>query len=140
MQNLDYEQFSSVFFSWATTVIPIDGTEWMALDGKAIHGTTADAGSAEQSYTNLVSLFVARSKLVLSQGKVTNKSNEIPLVVQLVEQVGLKDIVFTADALHAQKKTAAAIVASGNDYVIGVKGNQKKLYNTLKKTPSVISP
>lgn len=140
MQYLDYKELSSVFFSWAQTVVPIGDKEWMALDGKAIHGTTSNAGSAQQAYTNLVSLFVAKSKLVLSQGKVTNKSNEIPLVVQLVEQCGLKDLVFTADALHAQKKTVktvAAIKASGNDYVIGVKSNQKKLFGTLKKTPHI---
>lgn len=35
-------------------------------------------------------------------------------------------MVLTRDALHAQKK-AAAIVASGNDYVRQVKGNQPTL-------------
>lgn len=134
MQDLDYEELSSVFFSWAKTVIPIEGKEWMALDGKGISGTTTDVGSSKQSYTNLVSLFTIKSKQVLTQGKVTNKSNEIPLVVSLVEQLGLTDIVLTADALHCQKNTVRAIKASGNDYVIGVKGNQKKLYNVLKKT------
>ena len=140
MQHLDYAQFSSVFFSWAKTVIPIGDKEWMALDGKAIRGTTTDAGSAQQTYTNLVSLFVTKSKLVLTGGKVTNKSNEIPLVIQLVESLGITGIVFTADALHAQRKTVKAVIASGNDYVIGVKGNQKKLYAALKKTPEIPSP
>lgn len=140
MQKLDYEELSAVFFSWAKTIIPIDEKDWMSMDGKAIHGTTKDAGSSKQSYTNLVSMFSMKTKQVLTQGKVTNKSNEIPLVAQLVKQLGLTGMVFTADALHCQKDTVTTIIESENDYVIGVKDNQKKLHNTLKKTPHTVSP
>jgi hypothetical protein len=139
MQKLDYDKFSSVFFSWAKTVISIEDKEWMSLDGKAIHGTTTNAGSSKQAFTNLVSLFSVKTKQVLTQGKVANKTNEIPLVAQLVKQLGVTGIVFTADALHCQKNTTKTIVKSGNDYVIGVKDNQKKLHNTLKKTPNLVT-
>jgi hypothetical protein len=134
MQHLNYKKLSSVFFQWAKTVVPIGDKEWLSIDGKAIRGTVTDAETAQQSYTNLVSLFVQKSKQVLTAGKVANKTNEIPLVAQLVEQLGLTGLVFTADALHCQKATVAAIKASGNDYVIGVKDNQKKLHDQLKKT------
>jgi len=134
MQKLDYGQFAAVFFSWAKTIITIDAKEWMALDGKAIRGTTTNAGSAKQAFTNLVSLFSVRTKQVLTQGKVASKTNEIPLVTQLVEQLGMTGLVLTLDALHCQKNTVETIIASGNDYVIGVKNNQKKLARALKKT------
>lgn len=137
MQHLDYEQFTTVFFAWAQTVIHIEEKDWLSLDGKGISGTLTASGTAQQQYTNLVSVFTQRTKQVLAQGKVGNKTNEIPLVVQLVEQLGLTGVVFTADALHTQRKTVAAIVASGNDYVIGVKNNQKKLSNRLKKTQAL---
>ena len=39
----------------------------------------------------------------------------------------LKDMIITLDALHTQTKTCEAIIKSGNDYVIQVKNNQKKL-------------
>ncbi len=133
MQHLDYNKLTEAFFAWAKTVVPISERDWASLDGKAIHGTTTDAGTAKQSYTNLVSLFATKTGLVITQGKVTNKSNEIPLVAELISKLGLTGLVLTADALHAQKTTTEAIVASGNDYVIGVKGNQKKLYEQLKK-------
>ena len=135
MQYLDYGQFTQVFFAWAQTVIHIEEKDWLSLDGKGISGTLSAAGTAQQQYTNLVSVFTQKTKQVLAQGKVANKTNEIPLVVQLVEQLGLSGLAFTADALHAQKKTVKAIIASGNGYVIGVKNNQKKLNNRLKKTP-----
>ena len=46
----------------------------------------------------------------------------------------LKGAVFSLDALHCQKDTVKTIVKSKNHYVIGVKGNQKKLHNRVKKT------
>jgi hypothetical protein len=140
MQHMDYTQFSAVFFAWAKTIVPIEDKDWMSLDGKGISGTLTDPSTAKQQYTNLVSVFAQKTKQVLLQGKVGNKTNEIPLVAQLVKQLGLTGLVLTADALHAQKETVKAIVESGNDYVIGVKGNQKKLYTTLKKTPEIPSP
>jgi hypothetical protein len=140
MQHLDYEEFVDVFFAWAKTVIHIEEKDWLSLDGKGISGTLTESGTARQQYTNLVSVFAQKTKQVLAQGKVGNKTNEIPLVVQLVEQLGLTGVVLTADALHAQKKTVKAIIASGNDYVIGVKNNQKQLNNRLKKTLHTPSP
>ncbi len=134
MQRIDYEEMTTVFFAWAKTVVPLAAEgEWLSLDGKAIRGTISKAGTAEQSFTNLVSLFSAKSKQVVTQGKVENKTNEIPLVAQLIRQLGLTGLVLTADALHCQKDTVNTVIASGNDYVIGVKDNQKKLHETLKK-------
>ena len=53
---------------------------------------------------------------------------------QLIKELDLEGIVFTIDALHCQKETTKTIIDNNNDYVIGVKGNQKKLHETLKKT------
>jgi len=41
--------------------------------------------------------------------------------------MGIKDVIFTLDALHCQTKTAQAIKHSGNEYLLQVKKNQKKL-------------
>jgi hypothetical protein len=140
MQQADYDKLTEIFFNWAKTVVPISKREWMSLDGKAIHGTTQDASTAKVSFTNLVSLFSSKSKQVLTQGKVENKTNEIPLVADLIKQLGLMGLILTADALHCQKDTVNTIVSSENDYVIGVKGNQKTLHEQLKKIPKAQSP
>lgn len=132
-QNVDYDKLTEVFFNWAKTVVPISKQEWMSLDGKAIHGTTSGANTAALAFTNLVSLFSSKTKQVLTQGKVENKTNEIPLVAGLIKQLGLTGLILTADALHCQKDTVNTIVSSENDYVIGVKGNQKTLHEQLKK-------
>ena len=43
----------------------------------------------------------------------------------MLEALNLEGVVFTLDALHWQK-TTKLIVEGGNDYVITVKGNQRK--------------
>ena len=55
------------------------------------------------------------------------KSNEIPALPELLELVDVKGRTVTADALHAQRGTAAAIVAKGGDYALALKGNQGTL-------------
>lgn len=133
MKSLDYSKLTAVFRAWAKTTIELSDEEWAAVDGKAIRGTLENASIPQQKYTNLVSIFMTKTGQVMDQGKVTNKSNEIPLVVELIERLGLTGLVFTADALHCQKKTVKAVVGSGNNYVIGVKDNQPKLHTALKK-------
>ena len=58
----------------------------------------------------------------------TAKSNEIPAFPELLELVGVKGCTVTADALHAQRGTAAAIVAKGGDYTLALKGNRGTLH------------
>lgn len=106
---------------------------WVAIDGKAIGGTLQGASTSYQHFTSLVSFFSHTQKEVIAQGKVNAKSNEIPLVRQLLKNLDLENRVLTLDALHCQKDTTKAIVESGNDYVIGVKENQPTLLKTLKK-------
>ena len=73
---------------------------------------------------------------MLSVGKInTKKENEIPTVRELIQLLDLEGVIFTLDALHCQVETVKIIVESRNDYVIGVKGNQPKLFEQVKKTP-----
>jgi hypothetical protein len=59
MQHLDYAQFSSVFFAWAKTIVPIGDKDWMSLDGKGISGTLTDPGTAKQQYIPIINSFPA---------------------------------------------------------------------------------
>ncbi len=71
-------------------------------------------------------------------GEVGDKRSEIPLVRELIKMLDLEGAVFTLDALHCQKETTKVIKESGNEYVIGVKGNQQKLYEQVKKTAAKV--
>jgi hypothetical protein len=127
MQHADYPGLCSIFKVWVASNSQNARNEWIALDGKAIGGTVTDPHNAYQTYTNLVSVFSIQRKQVIAQGKVESKNNEIPLVKQLIKELQLEGVVFTLDALHCQRNTTKVIIDSKNHYVIGVKGNQKKL-------------
>jgi hypothetical protein len=135
LQNIDFNELSEIFYQWASNRVETNGKEWVSMDGKAMKGTMNDYSKARQKFISLISVFASVQKQALAAGKINNKKeSEIPKVKELIEMLGLKNAIFTLDALHCQKDTTRAIVKSGNDYCIGVKGNQKKLYERLKKT------
>ena len=102
----------------------------VAVDGKALRRSFEDA--SERSPLHLVQAFSAKAKLTLAQVEVDGKSNEIPALPELLELVDVKGKVVTADAMHAQRGTAAAIVAKGGDYALALKGNQGSLHEDVK--------
>lgn len=135
LENIDFDKLTDMFHKWASARIAIKKSEWCSLDGKAIGGTVKNPHSHHQQFTSLVSVFVSKQKQVLATGKVElGKKSEIETVKQLIGMLDIKGAVFSLDALHCQKDTVKTIVKSKNHYVIGVKGNQKKLHNRVKKT------
>ncbi|MEK7242877.1 MAG: transposase, partial [Thermodesulfobacteriota bacterium] len=63
--------------------------------------------------------------IVVAQVRVADKTNEIPMVKPLLAPLPIKGAVVTADALHAQVKTAKYIVEKKKaDYVFIFKDNQ----------------
>lgn len=134
LQNVDFDQLVNVFHSWTIGYVAIEDKEWISIDGKAIGGTVEGLRNKRQSFTNLVSIFSGKRKQVLKVGKIkNNKESEIPKARELIKMLDLEGYTYTLDALHCQKDTVKTIIKSNNDYCIGVKGNQKKLYKQLKK-------
>ena len=62
------------------------------------------------------------------------KSNGTPALPKLLELVDVRGRTATADALHAQRGIAAAIVAKGGDYALALKGNQETLRADVSDT------
>ena len=100
--------------------------EVVAVDGKALRRSFEDA--RRRSPLHLVQAFSAQAKLTLAQMAVGGKSNEIAALPKLLELLDVKGRVVTADAMHAQRETAAAVVARSGDYALALKGNQPTLH------------
>jgi len=131
--GLDFNELAAVFKEWASQFLHEDPQPWLAIDGKVIKGTITDAQTPYQNWVSLVSVFGVKSGIVLGAVSFeSHKTNEITVVPQLIEQLGLKGAMFTLDALHCQKKTVQQIIDSENDYVIAVKGNQPSLLQAVK--------
>ena len=101
----------------------------VAVDGKALRRSFEDA--SERSPTHLLQAFASEARLTLAQVEVDGKSNEIPALPKLLELVDVKGRTVTADAMHAQRGSAAAIVAKGGDYALQLKRNQGTMHEDV---------
>ena len=63
------------------------------------------------------------------------KSNEIPVVRDLLACFDLTGAMVSVDAMHTQSDTATAITSAGGDYLFTVKKNQPGLHQTCKDLP-----
>jgi len=134
IQNIDFSQLQNIFHHWALKIIPLKKKEIVSIDGKALKGTIAEAQNNLQNFISLVSVFASQRKQVLTAVKIEiKKESEIPTVQEMIKMLDLKDVTFTLDALHCQEKTIKIIKKTGNHYIIGVKDNQKKLSQDIKK-------
>lgn len=134
IQNINFSELQNTFYLWSLKIVKIKEKDIVNIDGKAIRGTVKNSQTNFQNFTSLVSVFASKRRQVLAAGKIeTKKENEIPKVQELIAMLDLNDVTFTLDALHCQEKTVDIIKKTGNHYIIGVKNNQKKLYQDIKK-------
>jgi DDE_Tnp_1-associated len=105
VNGLDEQLLAQKFTDWVKSYHPTLVDEFVALDGKAVSSTTSGGNTKLQNFISIVSAFGHESHMVYGMKSFeNNKSGEGAALRSLVEQLGLKDKVFTMDALHAQKK------------------------------------
>jgi hypothetical protein len=105
LKVVDQQAFVHHFMKWMRTYFSEGDDIWMAIDGKALRSTVKDSQNANQSFVTVVSAFAQHSGLVFGMEPFqSSKSHEAEHVRQLIEQMGLRGVTFTLDALHCQKK------------------------------------
>jgi len=70
--------------------------------------------------------------IIIGQRTVDNKTNEIPEIPKLLDDLQIKGATITIDALGCQKKIASKIIEKGANYFLGLKGNQPSLHEDAK--------
>ena len=121
------ESMNKCFNTWVMSMIPKEKGQTISLDGKTVRST-----EKMESYTSplhIVSAQLGELGLTYAQKAVEGKSNEIPAVQKLLEELDINGCIVVADALNCQKETAKVVVEGKGDYLLDVKGNQ----GTLKK-------
>jgi hypothetical protein len=78
------------------------GIRQVAFDGKALCGSVDP--SIDKRFIQLLSGFSVDEKIILCHYEIDEKSNEIPAIQHLIEELGLTGVLITADAMHCQKK------------------------------------
>jgi hypothetical protein len=76
------------------------GRRVIALDGKTLRGSFDHLD--DQAAAQVLSAFASEGALILAHQEIT-EGDEIAAAQALIEQLGLRGILFTADALHCQK-------------------------------------
>ena len=123
--RLDPAALQAAFRRWTRNLYVRTKGEVIALDGKVLrHSFDNACGLAA---IHMVSAWAAKARLILGQVKISEKTNEIPMVPALLEMLDIRGCIITTDAMSCQTATAARIVDLGGDYVLAVKENQPHL-------------
>ena len=88
---------------------------------------------ADLGYQGRVSAFSTANGVVLGQVKTDEKSNEITAIPALLKLLSVCGCLVTLDAMGCQKQIAQAILDKEADYLLAVKGNQKRLEDAFEK-------
>jgi hypothetical protein len=127
--SIDVAELDRQTGQWIANQLRLQPKVGLALDGKTARGSR----DGEVAAVQLLSAVVHGSGTVVAQVAVESKTNEIPKVEPLLNELNLKGVVVTADALHTQTKTATYLVKQKEaDYVFTVKDNQPTLKQDIE--------
>ena len=106
LSNIDFNFLNQLFDQWMRQVQTTSQADWIAIDGKAIRSTVTDYSTASQNFVSMVSAFNQRTGLVISQEAFENKkSDEVSVVITLIQKLNQQGLVFSLDALHCKKNS-----------------------------------
>jgi hypothetical protein len=108
LQSLDAEALERAFRHHAKDLLSVveaakeaNGKPMIALDGKTLRGSFDHINDKKAAQT--LTAFASPSAILLAHTQIDEKSNEIPAAQQMIGELGLSGVIFTADAMHCQK-------------------------------------
>ena len=125
---IEPKEFESCFTKWVRSIRKKTKEEIVSIDGKTVCGSGDEVNPAIQ----MVSAWSSANQLVLGQVKITDKTNEIKAIPNLLEILYLKGCIVTIDAMGCQKDISKKITAKKADYVLSLKENHPDMYNDVK--------
>lgn len=125
---IDAQEFEAAFRRWVSGILPVLGSEVVAVDGK----TSRRSGGVDATALHLVSAFAAGAGLVLGQRATAETSNEKTAIPELLSVLALSGCIVTIDAIGTQANIAQAVCDRDADYVLAVKDNQPKLAESIQ--------
>jgi len=101
----------------------------IAIDGKTLRGAR-DKGETPRTRM-MVSAYASRLRLTLATVP-ADRGTELEAALEVLGLIALKGKVVTADALHCNRRTVAAINARGGDWCLALKENQSSLLSDAR--------
>jgi predicted transposase YbfD/YdcC len=133
LRQLECDLLETKLQAWAEGMLsaippPAGADEALALDGKTLRGSQRQGAPG----SHLLSVLSHRLGLTVFQQAVDDKTNEIPVALEVLQGLFLEGRVVTVDALLTQRAVARTVLARGGDYVMLVKGNQPALAEDIR--------
>lgn len=130
LQRLDPSLLDKVVTDWLRSHLKEAGIAALAVDGKCARTASKIKGESIQ----LFSALDTQTRIVCRQIQIPSKTNEIPALKDLLDQLDLRGTLISTDALHTQKASAAFVVEEKQaDFLMVVKNNQPKLFRKLAR-------
>jgi hypothetical protein len=112
----------------AVPEVPARGSIQVVLDGKTLRGTIP---AGQTRGVHLLAAYQPDTGVVLLQVEVDTKENEISAAPRILQQLDLRGILVSGDAMFTQRDLCVHIGQQGGDYLLPVKENQPTLYTDI---------
>lgn len=126
-RSIDPKEFQERFVKWTQWLSQVP-PKLISIDGKISRHTF----DGDQNPLHMVSAFASEARLVLAQAKVSDKSNEIAAIPELLTLLDLSEATVTIDAMGCQRAIAEQIQKADANYILSLKGNQSSLDDDVK--------
>ncbi len=132
MGNISPQYMQNLYEKWNELISSNEGEKLkkiICIDGKTMRGNKVKDGKPN----HIVSAWCDEDGFCLGQKAVSEKSNEITAIPQLLDTLNIKGNIVTIDAIGTQKEIAEKIKNKRADYVLAVKENQRNLYSEISE-------
>jgi hypothetical protein len=130
---VDPDRFERCFLDWVRAVFQpkVAVPRQIAIDGKTARRSFERRHG--RSPLHLVSAFAVEHGVVLAQRAAEEKRGELTVLPGLLDNLDLRGCLVSLDALACRPEIAQQITARGGDYLLTLKGNQKKAHEEVKR-------
>jgi len=129
---IDSNQFYRCFEEWTSSLREVISDDYIAFDGKSVRSCLEKKKGGIPLH--LMNVWSDANSVCLAQMRCDTKSNEVVALESLLGYLSLGACVVSADAMHCHKKTTQIVRKAGADYVLGLKKNEKNLYEHCEKS------
>lgn len=129
-QIINPQEFHTAFLEWLKRIKPLLPETIIPIDGKTLSGSHQRSKGLKGLH--VVSAWSCANGISLGHLKVEDKSNEITALPEILKQLTIAGAIVTIDAMGCQKDIVTQIHEGQADYVIGLKGNQGTLHESVR--------
>ncbi len=124
---MDSKLFGQCIVEHIKLLYPELASQLIAIDGKTIRGSGA-SGSPQE---HCLSAWAADAGLTIALEFIQEKSNEIPSIPKLLDQLEIRGHIISVDAMGTQTAVAKKVTDKGADYLMALKRNQSALHDEV---------